>query len=881
MTFHMLPRPIFFASALPWLALTTASLAQSPLADGVLIPGSIDRPEDLASADIDGDGVVDLVLAGEGGPTYWLRGLGAQEFDQAEVLFESVGSTTALLAVDLDADGDIEILRGTLFGYELWTLTASGDYAQVSNPPPFGSNSQVMDVDGDGVLDLVSPTSWYRGMGGLAFVSSELVLGGSSRGTGVALADFDQDGNLDLLLSQSGAALPHIAVYPGTGSLPFDPSTAIPINAQGFSGSAPVNIALLDGDLDGDLDFALGSYFTVGTLVYIENLGSLAFGPEVAIGTDHTARTVLSGDYDGDGQGDLITVSSRPSSSIYVVQTFRGLGGGSFGPANEVTGASSATRLLALDADGDGADEFISVGSSSSVDFFDHAAADDFSRQPLNEALTVVAVVDVDQDSRMDLVALAIAPTRIVWKKRMVDGSYGRVLEVVGQDTGQLPSLSAVTAGDMDGDGLVDLVTLRGSLTPTVVLSRGLPGGGFAAPAPTADVTLGTFFGVDRVLVADVDQDQDLDIFIIGSSGGVVIIIPNLGGGSFGVPYYGSPSQSNVDAPLIVDIDGDGLLDIAHPFTSDVQWRRGLPGGTFAPRATLFGSGVQSLAFADRTGDGFPDLVATSSLGDGGSIIRANAIGAGQFTGSSTLVSNANAISVSLVDLSLNGTPDIVATAASPDLLRVWLGPSSFGGLGPEITPDLPSDWSASSIASVLPLDIDGDGDLDLVLNPRQSGGGFHGIVIVENVTFDEIGVPYCGPGVPNSTGVAGELGAFGAASISRNQVELMGTSLPPGATGFFLTSLTTGFATGIPNSVGNLCIGGEIGRFVGPGQIGTVDASGTFSLELDLGAFPSPSQGLIPVQSGQTWNFQAWHRDSVQGQATSNFTTGLALTFL
>jgi hypothetical protein len=53
----------------------------------------------------------------------------------------------------------------------------------------------------------------------------------------------------------------------------------------------------------------------------------------------------------------------------------------------------------------------------------------------------------------------------------------------------------------------------------------------------------------------------------------------------------------------------------------------------------------------------------------------------------------------------------------------------------------------------------------------------------------------------------------------------------------------------------------------------------GEISLALDLSQQPTPT-GLVQVQPGETWNFQAWFRDSVGGQVTSNFTDGLEVTF-
>jgi hypothetical protein len=55
--------------------------------------------------------------------------------------------------------------------------------------------------------------------------------------------------------------------------------------------------------------------------------------------------------------------------------------------------------------------------------------------------------------------------------------------------------------------------------------------------------------------------------------------------------------------------------------------------------------------------------------------------------------------------------------------------------------------------------------------------------------------------------------------------------------------------------------------------------ATGTFSLRPNVHALPTPT-GLIAAVAGETWNFQAWHRDSVGGAATSNLTDAVAITY-
>ncbi len=140
------------------------------------------------------------------------------------------------------------------------------------------------------------------------------------------------------------------------------------------------------------------------------------------------------------------------------------------------------------------------------------------------------------------------------------------------------------------------------------------------------------------------------------------------------------------------------------------------------------------------------------------------------------------------------------------------------------------------------------------------------------------IGMSYCMT-VANSTGASGALTGNGSTNHSNNDVTLTAGSLPMNSFGFFLASLDAGFVANPGGSDGNLCLGGSIGRYVGPGQIMNTGQMGEFSLTLDLAAIPQPN-GPVAVMNGDTWRFQTWHRDAVGGVATSNFTNGLEIQF-
>ena len=137
------------------------------------------------------------------------------------------------------------------------------------------------------------------------------------------------------------------------------------------------------------------------------------------------------------------------------------------------------------------------------------------------------------------------------------------------------------------------------------------------------------------------------------------------------------------------------------------------------------------------------------------------------------------------------------------------------------------------------------------------------------------VGTNYCGPGVVNSTGSSGTIRATGSAAVANNDLTLVADDLPNNAFGYFLTSRTQGLTPQPGGSLGVLCLGGSIGRYTGPGQIQNTGVTGSFDLLLNLNQMPTPT-GFVAAVAGETWNFQAWHRDSVGGAAVSNFTDGL-----
>jgi len=139
------------------------------------------------------------------------------------------------------------------------------------------------------------------------------------------------------------------------------------------------------------------------------------------------------------------------------------------------------------------------------------------------------------------------------------------------------------------------------------------------------------------------------------------------------------------------------------------------------------------------------------------------------------------------------------------------------------------------------------------------------------------IGGPYCTAN-PNSTGVSARINATGSTDLTLNSMALNADRLPSNSFGYFLTSLDRGFVVSPGGNQGNLCLGGAIGRYVGPGQIRNSGTSGAVSLALNLNAMPTPG-GLVNAQAGESWHFTYWYRDA-NPSTTSNLTHGVSVTF-
>jgi hypothetical protein len=639
------------------------------------------NPATVAAGDFNGDSKADVVLAYAGGVSVFLgNGDGTLRLGNA---YTTIGSGVAVTVGDWDRDGKVDL---AVAGNGVGILAGNGDGTfQPSIGHDVGHDATELvasDLNGDGTPDLVAVGSsgarLLFGNGRGRFQASELA--DPKGGWHVAAADWDGDGRPDLALlkplTQSAlyVFLGDAAPAPvDAGVCPVDrpdagtttPGTdagrcvvdggVIPPGVISFrsaadyiAGAGPTGAATGDFNGDGITDVAAAS--SVGISVLLGNAdGTLR--PEVQYGPGN-AVAVAGADLNGDGKLDL--VAARPD--VNTVGVYLGLGDGTF--QSVIDGPPSATPVLA--------------GQSS------------------------VATADFDGDGKID-VALTV--------------SSGKVSIFRGMGTGMLEapaSYSAggafVTAGDVNGDSKIDLVTASlGAGSVNVLLGKG--DGAFAAP-----VSYPSGSDAGAVVIGDWDGDRKMDLAVTG--GGVGVLMGN-GDGSFQAPILYDPTGSSA-AIAAGDWNGDGKIDLAVT-GGELKIMLGDGRGAFQ-RAASYGirDGSALLAMGDWNRDGRPDLAVvartTSSVG-----LFLN--GGGGFQAAASYGVSSVPSGIAPGDWNGDGKIDLATTGhGPPGTINVLIG-NGAGTFAPAVRYRVDGDAPEGIVAG----DWNGDGKIDLAAADNES----------------------------------------------------------------------------------------------------------------------------------------------------------------
>lgn len=313
---------------------------------------------DIASADLDGDGDVDLLTADTyTGMIRMLLNNGSGVFNQQNI---NPGVNPAALALaDVDGDGDPDLFIGHSGGLRWLRNDGAAHFSAAATFafPPNEANAnavRVADVNEDGVLDVLLAFTSHPSTAGLTG-GLWVLLGDGAGGFQplpttdlplypheVALTDVDGDGHLDVVDLGGYISASAVGILSGRGDGTF--ASALPSFAVGIYAGG---LAVGDFDGDGDADIATGFKYNLSVRLN-DGIGHFTLAQSVTTGA--YVKGIAAGDLDRDGDLDLLATSGSAS----MIRLLTNDGNGNFALTASIPASIQCYSVLLADTNGDG-----------------------------------------------------------------------------------------------------------------------------------------------------------------------------------------------------------------------------------------------------------------------------------------------------------------------------------------------------------------------------------------------------------------------------------------------------------------------------------------------------------------------------------------------
>ncbi len=718
--------------------------------------------------DLDQDDNMDFI-AWRNSVLFWYRNEGGGQLRQIQLLPNVLSGITDVLTVDLDADGDLDIVTRQQNQNRIAWLENDGSQNFTENQITINVQTvfgfDIGDLNQDGFPDIVTSSSsdgkisWFRNDANQTFsetiIYSQELLGNRT----IQLRDMDGDQDLDIIYHRnpSGSANDNI-IWIENDNLSFVNENVI---FQGLLYDFRVNDADGDGDLDVLINTNIGQAYRVSWMI---QESPSYFEEEIIYETEARVNHIETIDISGDGRLDVL-FSRNNLPSILSFTQISSLHVTSVNPRpNEVNIARNSNFQIVFDQ----AVQATSINSQNIQLRSERRGELTWTFTGGNSnTITIVPDEDFLPGEEIEL-TLANGLQSNTSPDTLFNGQ-NYVYRVASAPSPESPpqfvkqvidslslGASRLFPADLDGDGDIDLVsTKRTNVTDDEIAW-------FENDGNQQFTKFTITNNADRAreaIAADIDQDGDLDIISVSELLGRVSWFENDGTQNFSA---NSRTVGNVLSPRTVevsDIDGDGDMDVLaggdrltlfiNDGNENFTTRDEISARTQARLGDLDGDGVLELVYSsgrlirDKLGNyipiGFPSLtnnvntngVHDFSIGDidkdgDNDVVLLNSTSLEVFLNQDSLgfetvllssnFNNDRGGQIHLADIDGDGDLDILATSAAQNKL-VWL--ENFGNLN---FVERTLDGNSQGSFGVHTVDMDGDGDLDVLSSEFDSG---------------------------------------------------------------------------------------------------------------------------------------------------------------
>lgn len=537
------------------------------------------------------------------------------------------------------------------------------------------SSVAVGDFNGDGNMDWVvanagSNDLWlYLGKGnGTASLPIIIPLQGQSPSSVVA-ADLRKRGILDLIVAEPDTGTVEVLLGNGDGTFGTGSLYGTP--------APPLTVAVADFDGDGNPDVLVGMFEarTIGSLAILPgdgtgHLGAPKFAPDNNPADAFIVASVSVADLNGDGHPDVVLVDQLNTQLL----SFLNSGDGTFTLAQLVMGTTAPGQFLLNsavgDLNGDGcpdavvtdtfADAYIFLGNCDGT-FQRNFAANQFNEYGVGDNALEVTLADVNGDGKLDLITTGFVLDEF---EPGIGQFGGNIISVLfGDGSGNFssphlyrgePDMVGVAVTDMNKDGFPDLITAnQDSDSTSVFLNDGKGGFGTDIGSYVGWINGGAAQGginapVSNFIPIDLNGDGKLDLAFLeygqlSPDPFQLSVLINKGNGAF-APVARYPVTNPGTVLPLSDFKFGDFRNTGHPdfvgvgITSPggpsfISFTPNNGNGTFGAATVVnspFGEGL--LGVGDFNGDGRLDFIVVNQACQGATFCLTTFLGNGDGT---------------------------------------------------------------------------------------------------------------------------------------------------------------------------------------------------------------------------------------------------------